>query len=79
MTYNFEEKQSISYRVRTFFKQNIVGTLFYIAIVILCVYLSWNCSTKEGVDVVMKVVYAFFAAFFNIFYLIYYALFKRNC
>jgi|688.fasta_scaffold319786_3 hypothetical protein len=79
MTYNYEETQSINYKVRTFFKQNILGTVLYFAVSAFCVYLSWNCSTKEGLDVVMKVIYAFFAAIFNVFYLIYYALFRRSC
>ena len=79
MTYNFEETQTIQYRVRTFFKQNIAGTLMYLAVSIFAVYLSWNCSTKEGLDIVMKVIYALFAFIFNIFYIIYYALFRRSC
>ena len=41
-------------------------------------YLSWTCNTKGGENVIMKVIYAFFAAFFNIFYLIYYYLVRRG-
>lgn len=79
MTYNFEETQTIQYKVRTFFKQNIAASLMGLIVSIFAVYLSWNCSTKEGLGVFEKVLYAFFAFIFNIFYLIYYALFRRSC
>jgi len=71
-------KQHISQRISMFVKQNILSTLFSLAIMTLCIYLSWTCNTKQGIDVVMKVVYAFFAAFFNIFYLAYYFLVRKG-
>ena len=69
---------STSQRVRLFVKQNVLSTVFGIAIMILCIYLSWTCNTKGGENVIMKVIYAFFAAFFNILYLIYYLLFRKG-
>jgi hypothetical protein len=67
-------------RISMFFKQNALSSLFGLAIMILCIYLSWTCNTKQGVEVVMKVIYAICAAFFNVFYLIYYFLVRKgNC
>ena len=72
----FSNKQ----RIHMFFKQNALSSLLGLAIMIFCIYLSWTCNTKQGVEVIMKVIYAFFAAFFNIFYLIYYFLVRQqNC
>lgn len=76
MTYT--DKQSISHRVRTYFKQNIVTSLLGTAVSIFAVYLSWTCNTKQDENVVLKVIYALFAFIFNIFYLIYYYLFRRS-
>jgi hypothetical protein len=70
------QRFSTKQRISAFVKQNIFGTLmgnlFSIAIILLCIYLSWTCNTRQGVEVALKIVYAFFAAFFNVFYLIYY-------
>jgi len=65
-------------RIRMFIKQNVLSTVISLIIAIFCIYLSWTCNTKGGVNVIMKVFYAFFAAFFNIFYLIYYYLVRRG-
>ena len=80
MTYTYEEKQSINYRVRAPMKDSELSMVFYgiIAIVVLCIYLSWTYNTKKGKDFITKVINAFFAAMFNILYLIYYVLFNRS-
>ena len=56
------------------------GMFFDILIGALAIYLSWTCNTKSGIDVPMKILYAFFAYIFGIFYLLYY-IFARydNC
>ncbi len=72
--------QTVKQRISMFVKQNVLSTLLSLAIMALCIYLSWTCNTKQGIDVIMKVFYAFWAAFFNMFYLIYYFLVrKQNC
>lgn len=57
---------------------SIISTIMYYALFALAAYLSWSCNTKEGVEVLLKVLYAFFAGVFNIFYLIYYFIVKRG-
>ncbi len=71
-------KQTISQRITTGVKQNALSSVFGLAVFILCIYLSWTCNTAAGEQVIMKVVYAFFAAFFNIFYLVYYVLVRQS-
>lgn len=39
---------------------------------IYAVYLSWSCNTKEGVSVIGKIFFAFWAWVFGLFYLIFY-------
>jgi len=48
------------------------GIFFDILIGALAIYLSWTCNTKSGLDVPMKILYAFFAYIFGVFYLLYY-------
>ena len=49
-----------------------VAFVFSLVAGIFCVYLSWSCNTKNGVETPLKLMYAFFAWFFGIFYLIFY-------
>jgi hypothetical protein len=70
--------QSVKQRISMFVKQNILSTLLSLIIMGSCIYLSWTCNTKQGIDVIMKVFYAFWAAFFNMFYLIYYFLVRQQ-
>ena len=65
-------------RIRSFVKQNMLSTLFSLTIFGLCVYLSWTCNTKQGIDVAMKVMYALCAGFFNILYLMYHFLIRSG-
>jgi hypothetical protein len=52
---------------------NIVSVL----IGLVCIYISWTCNTKEGVNIFAKIVYSFFAFMFGIFYLLYYFLVRQ--
>jgi hypothetical protein len=49
-----------------------------LAVSIYAVYLSWSCNTAAGVNVVLKVVYAFFAFIFGLLYLIFYLIFRAG-
>lgn len=46
--------------------------IFSLVIGIFCIYLSWRCNTMRNTDLLLKILYAFFAWFFGIFYLIFY-------
>ena len=39
-------------------------------------YLSWECNSKKGYPLALKVVFSFFAFIFGSLYLLYYILFK---
>ena len=45
---------------------------------IFAVYLSWSCNTEAGINVGLKIVYAFFAFIFGGIYLLFYLLFRAG-
>jgi hypothetical protein len=55
-----------------------ISILIYIAIGVLCVYLSWKCNTNQCYNVAAKAIFAFFAWNFGLIYLIYYGLFRAG-
>lgn len=56
----------------------IVSYAISIAACVYAVYLSWTCNTAAGVNVALKVVYAFFAFIFGFLYLIFYLIFRAG-
>ena len=49
-----------------------------LAACVYAVYLSWTCNTAAGVNVALKVLYAFFAFIFGFLYLIFYMIFRSG-
>jgi hypothetical protein len=56
----------------------IVSYAISLAACVYAVYLSWTCNTAAGVNVALKVVYAFFAFIFGFLYLIFYLIFRSG-
>lgn len=50
--------------------------LVELAVASFAAYLSWSCNTAAGIDVALKVLYAFFAFVFGFVYLIFYVIFR---
>lgn len=57
---------------------NVIGSIVSIIVGCFAVYLSWTCNTAMGVNVVLKIVFAFFAFIFGIIYLIFYLIFNMG-
>ena len=52
--------------------------LVIILVSFYAVYLSWSCNTMKKVDLLLKLIYAFFAFLFGMPYVLFYAVFKEK-
>ena len=52
-----------------------------VSLVIGCIAatLSWNCNTAKGVNIGLKIIFAFFAFIFGLIYIILYLVFLSDC
>jgi hydrogenase-4 membrane subunit HyfE len=57
---------------------DVISSLLNLAIMFYAGYLSWECNTKLGKSVPLKVMFALFAALFGLFYLLMYYLFASE-
>ena len=57
---------------------DIVMYLLTNAVGVVAAYLSWNCSTMQGLDLLPKVAWAALAYFFGFIYIILFAIRHRN-
>jgi heme/copper-type cytochrome/quinol oxidase subunit 4 len=59
---------------------SIIGSILGLIISCIAAYLSWDCNSKQNVNFVLKIIFAFFAAIFGLFYIFLYMLFlSRAC
>jgi len=56
----------------------LVSTIVSVLFGIIAAYLSWSCNTEAGINVGLKIVYAFFAFIFGGIYLLFYLLFRAG-
>ena len=56
----------------------IIYSIISFAVSVYAVYLSWSCNTAANVNVLLKVIYAFFAFIFGFLYLIFYFIFRAG-
>ena len=64
--------------IRTLVKQNALTTIIFLIFAVLAFYLSWTCNTKEGIEVMWKVIYGIFAGLSNIIYVFWYFTLRRS-
>lgn len=57
---------------------SIIYSIISTAVSIYAVYLSWSCNTAADVNVLLKIIYAFFAFIFGFIYLIFYFIFRAG-
>jgi hypothetical protein len=56
----------------------IIYSIISFAVSVYAVYLSWSCNSAANVNVLLKVIYAFFAFIFGFLYLIFYFIFRAG-
>lgn len=56
----------------------LVSSAVSILFGIFAVYLSWSCNTEAGINIGLKIVYAFFAFIFGGIYILFYLLFRAG-
>lgn len=57
----------------------LFGIIFAICIGLYAGYLSYECSSKHGEPIILKLLYSVLAFIFGLLYLLYYFLLKHKC
>lgn len=56
--------------------RSVILLVISLVISLIAVYLSWSCNTALGINIGLKLLYAFFAFIFGILYLLFYLIFR---